>query len=507
MSVNVQLGARLSRRATRRTRTPLSLLWVILAIVASTMICLLLVDSPNVGLACGVTIGLLLIPILMHRYANTPVAPVYLTVAFLFVAYPAKLLAFRLQVPGITEEFQGRLLDDHGVVSAMWMLSAGIVAYYLGFYRAPQLLTRYVEKRRLPIYTSMGPGWYWLPLIACLIGWASFSFQMVASTWSSFAGLGASWDPKYNQALSYVFNYVWYGVIAAAIWLSYRNLKRSWVGILISVTIIVATLGAVLLLMGSKTWLLSPILYLVGAMYMNDRRPPVWLIVPATVVVALFAFTFVPVYRSNYLETNSGRAGTVSELYQTGNKTLSELDESSVDAQDASANIFNRFSGIDNAVRVMEVVPEPLGYFYFSDLFSLPFSFVPRLVFPWKPDPQTPAAYTFEVAGMLSGGSAAPFPVAEGYMNAGWIGVIILFWLWGVYQSLLFYGFYLPRRRDALIQILYIFLMVQSVSFGNWITGQILGTPGQLITMIPLILIFMAFGRGSLGNLAQRRKQ
>ena len=122
----------------------------------------------------------------------------------------------------------------------------------------------------------------------------------------------------------------------------------------------------------------------------------------------------------------------------------------------------------------MEVVPEPLGYFYFSDLFSLPFSFVPRLVFPWKPDPQTPAAYTFEVAGMLSGGSAAPFPVAEGYMNAGWIGVIILFWLWGVYQSLLFYGFYLPRRRDALIQILYIFLMVQSVSFGNWITGQIL---------------------------------
>jgi len=506
VSVNVQLGARLRRRATRRTTTPLSLVWVILAIIASTVICLLLVDSPNVGLASGVTIGLLLIPILMHRYANTPVAPVYLTVAFLFVAYPAKLLAFRLQIPGITEEFQGRLLDDQGVVSAMWMLSAGIVAYYLGYYRTPSLFTRYIKKARLPIYTSMSPRWYWLPLIACLIGWASFSFQMVASTWSSFAGLGASWDPKYNQALSYIFNYVWYGVIASAIWLSYQNLKRSWIGILISVSIIVATLGAVLLLMGSKTWLLSPILYLVAAMYMNDRRPPVWLIVPATVVVALFAFTFVPVYRSNYLETNSGRVGTVSELYQTGNKTLSELDETSVDAQDASANIFNRFSGIDNAVRVMEVVPEPLGYFYFSDLFSLPFSFVPRLVFPWKLDPQTPTAYTFEVAGMLNGGSAAPFPVAEGYINAGWIGVVILFWLWGVYQSILFNGFYLPRRRDALIQILYIFLMVQSVSFGNWITGQILGTPGQLITMIPLILIFGGMNRKIGDSLVPTRK-
>jgi hypothetical protein len=481
----------------RKTVNP-RLILVVLSTIGSTVLCFVWINSFGLSVSCGVATGLLLLPFI-YRSEKTPVAPVYLTTLFLLVAYPIKLFAVRAYVPGVLEEYEGRLFNDNAVSLAMWMLSAGTISYYAGYYFAPKLLIKFLERTRLPESKKINQRWYLRLFIVCLIGWLSFLFQMSAGTWSSFAALGKNWDPRYNQVLAYLFNYVWYGIIGLAIWLSLKNLRRSATGVLISAGIILATIVAVLFLLGSKTWLMSPCLYVFAAMYVNGRKPPFWVVGSVTAVILLFAFTFVPMYRDIYLESNAGRAGTVTELAQAGSQTLNQLDKNSLNSTEASASIFNRFGGgIDNAVRVMEVVPQPLGYFYFSDLLSLPFSFVPRLIFPWKPDPETPTAYTFEVAEMRNGGSASPFPVAEGYINGGWIGVIVLFWAWGVYQSLLFNGLYLPRQQNALIQVLYIFLMIQSVSFGNWITGLFLGIMGQLVTMIPLVFILGGFRSTSL---------
>ena len=476
---------------------------VVLAVgtLAGTILSWLLLGALSLSLACGVSIGLACFPLAMYRRDRSPVAPVYLTTLFLLLAYPAKLLAVRMFISGVNEEFEGRLFNNADVAFAMWMLVTGLAAYYVGYYWTPRLLLRFVSRVRLPLSTAIDRHWYRRALVVCLVGWASFVFQVLGGTWSWFAGLGENWDPRYNQALSYLFNYVWYGVIAAAIWLSYRNLKRGFSGIMVCVAVILGTVAVVVFLMGSKTWLLAPVLYVVMGIYMNERKPPLWLVVPSMVVVALFAFTFVPMFRSNYAESNTGRAGNVAAFYQTGNQTLGQLDQSSVNTSGAAANVFNRFGGIDNAVRVMEVVPLSVDYSYFEDFLSLPFSIVPRLLFPWKPSPRTPTVYSIEVAGMTTGGSAAPFPVAEGYINLGWAGVVILFWIWGAYQSVLFNGFYLPRRRNALVQIMFAFLMVQSVGFGDWISGTFLGLPGQLITMIPFIFIFrpLKLSRASFG--------
>jgi hypothetical protein len=506
MAINIQTSAHLRLDKSRKKRFYASVLFMLSFTVTSILACEWALDSTSVSLACGMCIGLLGFPIVMYGREKTPVAPVYLTALFIFIAYPVKLLAVRMYVPGVLEEFEGRLFDDQAVGLVLWMLAAGIFAYYVGYYSTPKFLIRFMTRVRLPVSTHINQRWYMRALVVSLIGWGCFAFQISAQTWSSFAGLGESWDPRYNQLLSYLFNYVWYGMIAAAVWLSFRNLKRSWSGIVVSAGLIITTLVIVLLLMGSKTWLMSPFLYLFAVLYMNKRRLPFWLMGSVTFLVMLFAFTFVPKYRTNYIELDTGSSSSVSDFYQTGNRTLSQLDDAPVNTSDSVAGMFNRFGGIDNAVRVMEVVPQPLEYFYFSDLLSLPFSFVPRLVFPWKPNPETPTAYTREVAGMVNGGSAAPFPVAEGYINLGWLGVIILFWLWGVYQSVLFNGFYLPRSDNAVVQVLYAFLMVQAVGFGNWITGLFLGTPGQLITLVPLIFVFGGFSGRKLLPSARRNR-
>lgn len=490
MSTNIYSESAPTTRKKTKSLVNTALVALSVGTLVGTILSWLVLGAFSASLACGVSIGLACFPLAMYRRDRSPVAPVYLTTLFLLLAYPFKLLAVRLLVIGVSEQFEGRLFNDEAVAVALWMLVAGLTAYYLGYYWTPKVLLKFVSRVRFPLSTAIDSHWYRRALVVCLVGWASFAFQVLAGTWSWFAGLGENWDPRFNQVLAYLFNYVWYGLIAAAIWLSYRNLKRGMTGIMVCVTVILATVTVVTFLMGSKTWLLAPVLYAFLALYMNDRRPPVWLVIPSGAIAVLFAFTFVPMFRSNYAESSTGRAGNVADFYQTGNQTLGQLDQSSVDTSEATANLFNRFAGIDNAVRVMEVVPQQFDYFYFEDFLSLPFSVVPRLLFPSKPSPKAPTFYSIEVAGMTSGGSAAPFPVAEGYINLGWPGVVLLFWIWGIYQSVLFNGFYLPRRHNALVQIIFAFLMVQSVGFGDWTSGVILGLPGQLITMIPFIFIF-----------------
>lgn len=484
-----------------------ALIVLALGTLVGTILSWVVLQTFSASLACGTSIGLACFPLAMYPRDRTPIAPVYLTTLFLLLAYPFKLLAVRLAIIGVNEQFEGRLFNNEAVAVALWMLVAGLVAYYVGYYWTPRVLLRLVSRIRLPLSTAIDSHWYRRALVVCLVGWASFVFQILGGTWSWFAGLGENWDPRFNQVLSYLFNYVWYGVIAAAIWLSYRNLKRGFTGMIVCVTVILATVTVVTFLMGSKTWLLSPVLYVFLAMYMNGRRPPVWVVIPSAAAAVLFAFTFVPMFRSNYAESNTGRAGSVADFYQTGNQTLGQLDQSSVDTSEATANIFNRFAGIDNAVRAMEVVPDQFDYFYFEDFLSLPLSVVPRVLFPLKPTPKAPTFYSVEVAGMTSGGSASPFPVAEGYINLGWPGVLILFWIWGIYQSVLFNGFLLPRQHNALVQIMFAFLMVQSVGFGDWTSGIVLGLPGQLITMLPFIFIFrpIKFSRSGFGSTPARR--
>ncbi len=73
----------------------------------------------------------------MHQRDRSPVAPVYLTTLFLLLAYPAKLLAVRMSIGGVNEEFEGRLFDNDAVAFAMWMLVTGLAAYYVGYYWTP----------------------------------------------------------------------------------------------------------------------------------------------------------------------------------------------------------------------------------------------------------------------------------------------------------------------------------------------------------------------------------
>jgi len=151
--------------------------------------------------------------------------------------------------------------------------------------------------------------------------------------------------------------------------------------------------------------------------------------------------------------------------------------------------LLTRFGGAENAARTIDLFPDHFDFFYFQDITLIPFSIIPRVIFPCKPTSQTAAFYSQKVAGMIYGGSAAPHPVAEGYLNYGFPGVVILFWIWGVTQALLYRGFYLPRQGNFIIEALYAYYMLEFVSFGGWITGLLAGLPGKFLVLMPLLYI------------------
>ena len=287
---------------TRKRPLHVPVLFMTIFALVSIVACEWALNSTTVSLPCGICIGVLAFPLVMYRTERTPIAPIYLTALFIFIAYPIRLLAVRMYLPGVFEDYRGRLFDDAAVTLVLWMLSLALLAYYIGYYRAPKFLIKFVARIRLPVTTEINSQWYLRAIFVSMIGWGCFLFQVSAQTWSSFAGLGDSWDPRYNQLLSYLFNYVWYGMIAAAVWLSYRNLKRTWLGISVTTALIGFTVLVVLFLMGSKTWLMAPFVYLFSVLYMNRRRVPFWLMASVTFVVMIFAFTFIPQYRTNYAE-------------------------------------------------------------------------------------------------------------------------------------------------------------------------------------------------------------
>jgi hypothetical protein len=71
----------------------------------------------------------------------------------------------------------------------------------------------------------------------------------------------------------------------------------------------------------------------------------------------------------------------------------------------------------------------------------------------------------------------------------GYLGIVILFGLWGFLQSLLYKGFYLPRKNNFIAQIIYIILILGLIGFGDWILIFISSIIPKIIFLLPLVLV------------------
>lgn len=444
-----------------------SLIWLI--VVLSLLICI--------------------VPFLMPSEESLILSPLYITMAYLAISYPIKFIAVRAGLEYVKEDYPGMFADETLMIKVFIVFIMGVISYLLGYYRPPRGLIPWLTSLRMPFSALPTGSWPKRIMVIFAIGWGIVILQMYIKTWSIFAGLGENWGVKTNQVFSYLFQYTWFAYIAAGLWSLSRRNDKSMSGLFICVIIIFGTITASLIWLGSKTWLIYSVYWIILGAFMVGRRPLVWLIAPILLLFILFTFSFTSSYRTIYLHQFGPTSNIGLGVFEVTKEAMINLDENSMGFTKPLGLMISRFGGIDNAAKVVSLFPDKYDYFYFYDISLFPLSIVPRAIFPQKPQPITKTFYSVKVAGMIYGGSAAPHPVAEGYLNLGFLGVIILFWIWGLIQSLLYRGFYLPRRDNFIVGTLYAYYMLQFVGFGGWFTGLITGLPGQFIVLIPLLLI------------------
>lgn len=438
-----------------------------------------------------VTVGLVLcaLPFVLRRFEPSPLAPIYLTLVYMALAYPIKLLAVRAGMPYVSEDYIGLLSDDGLVTEVLWLFVVGLIAFFLGYYRPPRVFMRPLARWHIRRRGVLDSGWPWRALAVGAVGWASLAAQMALGVWSSFAGVAENWDPRFNSFFSYTANYFWLGLIAATLWLWGRQPKQP-LGVLICGLNIAITLTLTVFFFAAKMWILFAVIWFLMLAYMAGRRPAGIVAGSAVLAALFFAFSYVPTYRSAYIDRYGGGTQELGLFVKTGYETMKTLGDSPADPLEVAGRIVTRFGGVDSAALVIHLVPDQFGYWYFRELLTLPFSVIPRAILPQKPDFNPTPIFNVDMTGGTSGGATAPHPVAEGYFNLGWVGVPIVFWIWGVYQALWFRGVYLPRPGAPLVCVIAAYYLIKSVLMGDqWIIGSLLGIPGQLLALIPLVIV------------------
>ena len=159
-----------------------------------------------------------------------------------------------------------------------------------------------------------------------------------------------------------------------------------------------------------------------------------------------------------------------------------------------------RFGAFDATLVTLARVPSTMQYTYFKDLALVPFVLVPRIIFPIKPVSVTQQQYSVRVYGMVSGGSAAPFIIGEGYLNGGALGVPILTCAWGIMWAIFYRGFLVPRRKELVAIALYAALLTRFATSFEWALMSMIGLPSFLVVWAPAIYWCTLSGKKQIGN-------
>jgi hypothetical protein len=455
--------------------------------------------EPMLALAVACSLALCAYP--FTRVDFEPISPITFISAYLALAFPLKLLAFRLGMPNVYEDFGGILSTDSAVSKAMWLTVLGQITMMVGFYRVPAILRRWCAPTAATART-LDRAWWRLAATFAGFGFVVLVYRFATGQLAIFNGTGESFRADLNQIFTYSTNYMWLGFICAALYVCGKQ-KKSFPGsLMMSAVVITCMLIGMLLTM--KQWILYPMVWLLLAAYMSGRRIAKKGGMVALVVVVAFAFTFIPAFRDYYQKTYARQNPQLGDLVNTALVVGDQMVSHPVTLLQPLTSLVNRMGGIDNAVLVSQEFPANFHYVNFVQLKALPFVLVPRLIYPNKPRTEDLLHfYTVEVTQSVGTTAMAAHPIAEGYMNHGAFGVVVICWLWGLAAGLLYRGFYLPRRDRPAAQAIYLLYFFDAAGFGQYVLFALLGIPGQMLALAPALYVLFWRGKQQLVTSAQ----
>jgi hypothetical protein len=429
------------------------------------------------GLLLGLLTVICLLPWFLWRLQPYPFAPIYYTSILLVLVYPIRafvVLVFPDNALGIST-FYTPPYDPQIVKRALFSAILGILAYQI-FYYCLHFMARLKPRasHHEPSYT----GWKSKVLLICLIGWLFRIYQIATGNFTSWLP-GENFDPLTFTLLTYFSELCEIAYILVWVFaLKEQNPRPLTYLLLASVLISEVVFG--LTVQGTKTRLVRLGLFPIMAYSLIKFRVPWRTLAVAAFIAVSFLFPFVHAYRDIYTDKFgesfqfSAEDGLVTSIEaiggmfdQSGHYSTSISDDVPVLALGV-AILINRLHGFDSLVVALDNFPRPFPYMKGDDLITAPIAFIPRAIWPDKPLSQSSDIFDVQILDSPLARSST-FPIAEGYMNGGSLGIVLVMLSVAALQWALFSLFYFPKNNDPIVTAAYIWFFIWVVDIGTWV--------------------------------------
>jgi len=353
--------------------------------------------------------------------------------------------------------------DLNGVVALSFFLDAvALLSLYAGYVSGPRFRTPSFEL----------PNTRWLALKSlCWVGMASLGLLALATIGGGLDEVlmqrGIASDQRIATQVGGHWSYLaGVGVVVPIAWLACdRKAVRSalyWAVVIVAIAIKFAATG-------SRGGTIQPLI-MIGAVYvLQHQRIPYRALLVGT-VLSVVMVGGLGEYRSATAQANAFHEVQVD----TGGLEWLELGVEEAQTV-ASAN--------SGELAVLGSVPDPVPYLYGESYLSIPFVFIPSALWGEKPDAAGKLNATRIYGDPLI--SIPPGPVGEAYWNFSYVGVVVVFVLYGT--VLKFFGELYRGNAGhpaVLVGLIYVLFYMQPHS------GSIYGF---FHGIVPAVLVYTTF--------------
>ncbi len=439
--------------------------------------CLLLVKDPLQSMLLASLFAMCLIPWFFWRAQPNVFAPIYYTSLFLLIIYPVRTV-FLLVFPDYAVSIFPPPYNPELVNKVLTYSLIGVGAYILFYYGLP--IPPLPQKAVTPAHShSQLKGWVPKIMVIYVAGWCARAYQIQTGNFRTWVW-GEGYDITTYTLLTYIGEVCEIGYILTWIYWLKRE-KRKIVPWILLLGISAVELAFALTVQGSKIPLVRLMLFPLIASYLIKGRLRLTVLVPVSLAVVFFVFPFVQAYRDFYEE----RFGQLLEISLEDGASIAldaiggmyghERHYTAGLAGDSSIWLFasvvflNRFHGFESLALVLENVPRPFGFVYGKDLLMAPLALIPRAIWNDKPISNVAPIFDYEIVQSTGISSNCPYPIAEGYFNAGLLGVLLVMLTLAMLQRVVYSGFFLARRQDPFSVGVYIWLFIWVVELGTWV--------------------------------------
>lgn len=459
-----------------------ALLWVVAAAVIMLLIATRTVSSAWPAYGTGaLLVGVCVLPVVLWRRRSGRGLPMFELICLSYAAQYA--LPLYLQPNQLVVNSQVVLFSWDQAIQAIIIVLLGIAVMVASYYAAKRVLARREDLRLdLPL-----PGDARTRYIACglAVGLGALALTDLGLSPAGASGLGAFFRVAADQT------YVAIALLGLAV--HRREMQGRWILALYASVVVAALLGLVSGLLENA---LIPLAVLAIVYWRGRGRPPLRLFLVGVVIFVLLDSVKME-YRSEVWYGGQqtsivGKLGLWAGLTGAAIERLATADPAA-ELGPLVQNAGNRLDLLHTFMYVREATPQIVPYFDGSTYSYLAYGWIPRFLWPGKPQAQINTRDATIDYGLLKPGNSTSIGLgqpAEAYANFGTLGVIVVLALEGLFFAVIDHVLNGPRSQGG--AAIYLAIMVFFLNGIGSHTATIFGSVIQDIAVMAVVLAVIA---------------